>query len=1276
MIEIIKSKNELCTGCNRCVRECPMETVNITYQDEAGNIKVKIDHDKCIGCGRCVSACKHEARYYADDIERFFDDLSKGVPISLIAAPSIRTNIPEYKKLFTYLKRLGINKIYDVSLGADICIWGHVRYLEKNKDARIITQPCPVVVTYCELYQNDLLKKLSPVHSPMACTSIYMKKYQGIDDRISALSPCIAKKIEFNDTKLAEYNITFSKLLEYLKNNNITLPDEETEFDHDESGFGSLFPMPGGLKENIEYFINKKLHIAKAEGFSLYDKLNQYAQTPEFFLPEIFDVLNCEEGCNIGTACSHDKNIFEIDKMMDNSRRKATEERKREYYESIYKKYDETFDLSHFIRVYQPIPVSFPVITETDIEKSFVLLNKTEFEKQHIDCGACGSDTCYGMARKIALGVNITSNCVFKSKEDAKVEHDENILAHQQIAVMEKSREADERMRTMLDSNPNINILFNSKYQLIDCNLAAVKFLKFETKEDALTGFVERMVKSIPSFQPDGRESIPLAGRLITAAKNGYVKFETALILESTERILDVEFRKIPYENTFAIVGYVHDMTEIRKREDELIRAKEQNELQLTKIDLVVQATRIGLWDMAITDTDPGNPMHAIIYSNEFRNILGFTNETDFPNIIGSWSERIHPEDKEMVFEAFYNHLNDKTGQTYYNIEYRLRMKNGEYAYYRDYCESIRDKNGKPLHLAGALIDVTETKNIILDTERQRIEADAASKSKSDFLANMSHEIRTPMNAIIGMTTIGMNAKNIEQKENSLVKINDASKHLLGIINDILDMSKIEAGKFELSEVTFNFEKMFQSIANVISFRLEEMKHHFAIYIDRNIPDIIIGDEQRLSQVITNLAGNAVKFTPKEGSIKINTYFIGEEKGVCTIKISITDSGIGISEEQQKRLFQPFHQAESHTARKFGGTGLGLTISKNIVEMMGGEIWLESEIGKGSTFSFTVKLKRSEKKNLKFGSRETDLKNIRVLAVDDDPAITADFKGIIEGLGLSCDTAICAEDALQLIEKNGAYNLYFVDWRMPGMSGIELTRELKKNISTQENSLIIMLSFFEFSMVAEEAKEVGVDMFLQKPLFPSTIAEIISKYLGVTEHQTDEINENISGIFEKRRVLLAEDVDINREIVLTLLEPTLINIDCALNGKQALQMFSESPDKYDMIFMDIQMPEMDGYEATRRIRGIDIPQAKNIPIIAMTANVFREDIEKCFEVGMNGHVGKPIDINEIIKKIIKYTAPVYSDKNINEANEVNQTNDKTDETNNIDQAALLLTGTK
>jgi signal transduction histidine kinase/CheY-like chemotaxis protein len=385
--------------------------------------------------------------------------------------------------------------------------------------------------------------------------------------------------------------------------------------------------------------------------------------------------------------------------------------------------------------------------------------------------------------------------------------------------------------------------------------------------------------------------------------------------------------------------------------------------------------------------------------------------------------------------------------------------------------------------------------------EEAKLLAEQSNLAKSTFLAQMSHEIRTPMNAIIGMTSIGISADDPERKEYCFKKIEDASKHLLGVINDILDMSKIEANKLELSPVVFSFEKLIGRVINVINFQIDKKEQKLDISIDKNIPEELIGDDQRLAQVITNLLSNAVKFTPETGHICLNAQLLGEDNDVYTIQIEVRDTGIGINAEQQKLLFRPFQQVDSVMARKFEGTGLGLAISKRIVELMGGRIWVTSEPGKGSAFTFTVRMKRGASKKTETG----------------------------------------------------------------------------------------------------ESRRQDAD-----------------------------------GLYKGKRALLVEDMEINREIVIALLEPTLLEIDCAENGVEAVRIFSETPQKYDLVFMDVQMPEMDGYEATRRIRALDCPNAKTIPIIAMTANVFREDIEKCLEAGMNDHVGKPLAIEEVLGRLHKY----------------------------------------
>ena len=385
------------------------------------------------------------------------------------------------------------------------------------------------------------------------------------------------------------------------------------------------------------------------------------------------------------------------------------------------------------------------------------------------------------------------------------------------------------------------------------------------------------------------------------------------------------------------------------------------------------------------------------------------------------------------------------------------------------------------------------------DLEKMAEEALAASKAKGDFLSTMSHEMRTPMNAIIGMTAIGRKAEDIEGKNYAFNRISDASSHLLGVINDVLDMSKIEANKLELSPVAFDFDKMLQKVATVVNFRIEEKQQVFTIDTDPNMPLHLIGDDQRLAQVITNLLSNAVKFTPNGGDIRLEASLINETDDNCELCISVKDSGIGISAEQQSKLFREFGQAESSTSRKFGGTGLGLTISKRIVELMGGKIWIESELGKGAKFIFTINVLRDRDG----GKTEPD----------------------------------------------------------------------------------------------------------EKPA------------------------EQTAGMFADRRMLLAEDIDINREILIMLLGDTGLIIDCAENGKEALDMVTANPDLYDIIFMDVQMPEMDGHEATRQIRKLPAvtERSRPLPIIALTGNVFKDDIEACTAAGMDSHLGKPLDIDKVFE---------------------------------------------
>jgi signal transduction histidine kinase len=462
--------------------------------------------------------------------------------------------------------------------------------------------------------------------------------------------------------------------------------------------------------------------------------------------------------------------------------------------------------------------------------------------------------------------------------------------------------------------------------------------------------------------------------------------------------------------------------------------------------------------------------------------------------------------------------------------------------------------------------------------------AELASRAKSNFLANMSHEIRTPLNAIIGMTTIAKSSAETERKDYCLGKIESASTHLLGIINDILDMSKIEENKFELSCTDFEFTGMVQRVINIFEFRLDEKRQRLTLTQDPAIPPRIVSDEQRLAQVITNLIGNAIKFTPEGGEIALairrledadpeeNLRGYGRSEEVpeyCTLEIRVTDTGIGISKEQQAKLFQSFVQVDSSIARKFGGTGLGLAISKKIVEMMHGAIRIESEMGKGSSFIFTIRAEIPK------------------------PA-----------------PASLAEVISSLVQTSG---------RQPGAAA--LSRDLQGR-------------------------------YVDSPLATAIAASLsVSGAPSSTGASAGSVSDDGEPDYTGKRLLLVEDVEINREIVVTVLEPLGLEITEAEDGKKAVDLFTANPEGFDMIFMDIHMPGMDGYEATRMIREFEKKlessvsfaggetqksPRKQIPIIAMTANVFKEDVEHCIQAGMNDHMGKPLDFDAIMMILKKY----------------------------------------
>jgi iron only hydrogenase large subunit-like protein len=422
---LITNSLEHCVGCNRCLRVCPIDEANIASTRDGKHI-VEVDGTKCIACGACLTACHHGSRNFVDDTERFFHDLRRGIPISIIAAPAFKTNFNDWRSLLSWFREIGGKEIYDVSVGADICTWAHIRYLQKHGAKHIISQPCPAIVSYVLMHRGELVKYLSPIHSPMLCVAMYMRRYRNIKTKIAALSPCVAKAHEFDATGLVDYNVTFKGLLKYLEERQVSFLAQASGFDHFKAGLGSLYPMPGGLKENVEHYVGKSLRVDKSEGPSVvYKALEEYARQPEKNLPVLFDVLNCTEGCNMGTGCLHSENTFEMNALMDGARQKSIEKNNIKYLDKLFENFDKKLRLDDFIRVYKPVPVKPISVSRQDIEKAYEALEKQDDKAREFNCGACGCNSCQEMAVKIAKGINIPLNCIDRAHKNLQREYEE-----------------------------------------------------------------------------------------------------------------------------------------------------------------------------------------------------------------------------------------------------------------------------------------------------------------------------------------------------------------------------------------------------------------------------------------------------------------------------------------------------------------------------------------------------------------------------------------------------------------------------------------------------------------------------------------------------------------------------------------------------------------------------------------------------------------------------------------------------------------------------------
>ncbi len=653
-------------------------------------------------------------------------------------------------------------------------------------------------------------------------------------------------------------------------------------------------------------------------------------------------------------------------------------------------------------------------------------------------------------------------------------------------------------------------------------------------------------------------------------------------------------------------------------------RKKAQEELK--KYETLMQASGDGIH---ILDVD-GN----LIEVNEaFCNMLGYSYKEVIKLNVTDWDIKYSPKDAV-------EHIPKLIG-TCTTFETLHKRKDGKIINVE--INAVGVYIGKKPTLFCAARDITHRKNVEKELEEAKIKAEEATKAKSEFLANMSHEIRTPMNAIIGMTYL-MKDTNLDNIQLDYIKkIESAANSLLGVINDILDFSKIEAGKLELENIEFDLHSVIENVVNIIELKIQEKELEFIVGYDHNMNMNLFGDPLRLGQILINLATNAVKFT-NEGEVAIYIKKIKQNR----FRFSVKDSGIGISKEQIKKLFKSFTQADNTTTRKFGGTGLGLAISQKFVEMMGGSIWVESELGKGSEFIFEVNLAENRPKQRYYQNFE----HKNVLIVDDTPSWQIIISKLLKNFNINITVANSGEEAIDLIcMKYQHFDMVLMDWKMPKLDGIETAKIIKEKCQSNITPTIIMISAYSAVDIFQKAKEIGIDVFLKKPINPSLLYNII---VGIFGEDIAKLSCNLEKpslkteltSLKSSAILVVEDNILNQEVLTGMLRPSGIIVDIASNGVEAVEKFKAKSNFYEMILMDIQMPLMDGYEATKAIRDFD----REIPIVALSANAMKEDEKKSKLAGMNAHLNKPIDREELFGVLLKYISKKVDITKIEDSN--------------------------
>jgi len=794
----------------------------------------------------------------------------------------------------------------------------------------------------------------------------------------------------------------------------------------------------------------------------------------------------------------------------------------------------------------------------------------------------------------------------------------------------------EERSRLILTSVNDGIVGLDNDGRIVFANPAAPTLLGFTEAE--LLG--KRMHSEVHHRYANGQEFPRGACAMYQTSIDGRKRtVDSEVLWKKDGTSVPVEYSTTPMYKDGALIGTVvvyRDITERKAAQQALAHA---NMMSDSALDL----TKAGYWLIDFSDPD---------YYTSSERAAAIFGEHPAPgyryHLANEWYSRIAEADPKVA-EATGAHFAEAVAGKVprYDATYCYKRPiDGEVVWIRAIGNLTRNDDGTPRIMYGVSQDVTEIKKAAEEILRAKQIAEEATRAKSDFLANMSHEIRTPMNAIIGMSHLALQTGLDKQQRNYIEKVHRSAENLLGIINDILDFSKIEAGKLTLEKIEFRLEDVLDNLASLVGMKAEDKALELLFDTPEDVPTALVGDPMRLGQVLANLGSNAVKFT-QSGEIVVGVEKVAEDDAGVELHFRVKDSGIGMTPEQCSRLFQSFSQADTSTTRKYGGTGLGLAISKNLVEMMGGRIWVDSEAGQGSTFHFHARFGLQAEPMPRRMFLADELLGVRALVVDDNSSAREILSTMTRSFGLDVEVARDGTEALETIaaadRKGIPFDLVLMDWKMPVLDGIETVRRMQHERLARFPAVVMVTAYGrEEAIGSAEQSHVALKTVLSKPVTPSTLLEAIGESLGkgVTTETRAQTRASVSADAMAKlsgaRVLLVEDNDLNQELACDLLGKAGMTVVVAANGQEALDVLAKDT-KFDGVLMDCQMPVMDGYTATREIRRQ--PQFAKIPIVAMTANAMAGDREKVIDAGMNDHIAKPFNVDEMFATLAKWIKP-------------------------------------